>query len=139
MDWLQAVADTIVGEVIAIVLAAAILGCVGWLTRSIRDLGERLESQAAKADARLDHIDKQIVKIEDLDRHDIIDRVGKLEVEMASVARSSELDRIHTRISERASENAEIRAEVSGVAGEVKAVHQQVNTIVKHLIEQGGK
>ena len=118
-------------EVAAIVLAATILGVVGWLTRSIRDLRRELAAADAANDRRLDYVEKQVIKIEDLDRHNVIERVGRLEVELAKAVKSAELTRVHERVDA-------LSAEVHSMAGKVESVDRSLETIYNYLLKSTG-
>ena len=118
-------------EVAAIVLAATILGVVGWLTRSIRELRRDLAAAATITDKRLDAVEKQVVKIGDIERHNIIERVGRLEVELATAVKGAELTRVHERVDL-------LAAEVHSMAGKVESVDRSIGTIYDYLLKNTG-
>ena len=130
-EWIAAVM-----EMLGTVLGAAILAAVGWVIRSLRDIRDLHSSHADVVDKRLDKVEQQIVRIDELDRHKVLDRVGMLETQMAAAVKSGDLDRLHDRISGVRRESADLHGEVSGLAGEVRAMHQSVTTIVQHLLER---
>ena len=123
-------------EVAAIVLGAGILGIVGWLVGSIRDISSRQLKASIAIDRRLDHIEKNIVKIEDLDRHDIIDRVGNVELEQAAdrarSLKAGDLTRVHERVDV-------LAREVHSMTGTIGALDESVGRIHDYLLQQGGK
>ena len=104
--------------------------------RSLRDIRNSHDSHAEAVDGRLDKVEQQIVRIDELDRHKVLDRVGALETKMAAAVKSGDLDRLHDRISGVRQEYSGLHGEISGMAGEVKAMHQSLTTIVQHLLDR---
>ena len=134
MEWIPAAM-----EALGTILAAAILAAVGWVIRSLRDIRSHHSRHAGEVDSRLDRVEQQIVRIDELDRHRVLDRVGELETQMAAAVKSSDLDHLHERISGGRREGAELRGEIAALSGEMRAVHQSVTTIVQHLLEGKGR
>ena len=130
MDWVR-----IFAEIFIIVVAAVVLGIGGWLTGSIRALRRRQSKHALAVDARLDRIEKGIVKIEDLDRHAVIDRVGALERNLAALGerclQSGDLSRVHERVDEMA-------GEVHSMAGKLESLDESVGRIHDYLLSRRG-
>lgn len=132
MDWVR-----IFAEIFIILAAAVVLGIGGWLTGSFRGLRRRQSKQAAAVDARLDRIEKGIVKIEDLDRHAVIDRVGALERSLAALGerclKSGDLDRVHQRVDK-------LTTEVHSMAGKLDSLDKldkSVGRIHDYLLSRG--
>ena len=127
MPWLSLLA-----EVLAIVLSAVILGAVAWLRRSLAALSAAQAEQSEKYDRRLDRVEREIVKIEDIERHEVIKRVGSLEVALAEAVKSAELDRVHGRVDL-------LAAEVHSMAGQLGSLDKSVCLIHDHLLGREGK
>ena len=127
MPWLSLLA-----EVLAIVLSAVILGAVAWLRRSLSALAAAQAEQAEKYDRRLDRVEREIVKIEDIERHEVIKRVGRLEVALAESVKTAELDRVHGRVDL-------LAAEVHSMAGRLGSLDKSVCLIHDHLLGREGK
>lgn len=127
MPWLSLLA-----EVLAIVLSAVILGAVAWLRRSLSALSAAQAAQAEKFDRRLDRVEREIVKIEDIERHEVIKRVGRLEVQLAEAVKTAELDRVHGRVDL-------LAAEVHSMAGQLGSLDKSVCLIHDHLLDRERK
>ncbi|MDE0705700.1 MAG: hypothetical protein OXH59_18480 [Rhodospirillaceae bacterium] len=124
MPWLSLLA-----EVLAIVLSAVILGAVAWLRRSLAALSAAQAEQSERYDRRLDKVEKEIVKVEDIERHEVIKRVGSLEVALAEAVKTAELDRVHGRVDL-------LAAEVHSMAGQLGSLDKSVCLIHDHLLDR---
>ena len=122
MEWLEFAAE---------IVAALTLAAAGWVIRSLRDLSSRLDAAQGVVDDRLD-------KAEELERHNVIERLGEAERQIASLASQDQLRRIHARIDDDVKARASLGQEISAVAGKVDAIHGTMQVIQKHLMERGG-
>ena len=129
MDWL---------EIAQQLMVAATLAAVGWLVRSLRDIGSRLASIETATDDRLDVVEGRMIQVEELERHNVIDRLTEVERQQSAAVTREQLGRIHERIDAGTRDHANLAAEIAAVAGEVKAVHRSVTLIQQHLIGKGG-
>lgn len=151
MPWLSLLA-----EVLAIVLSAVILGAVAWLRRSLASLSAAQEEQSERFDRRLGAVEREIVKVKDIERHEVIERVGALEVKLArledierqdvvrrlgvaevslaGLAKADDISRIHVRVDE-------LSKEVHSLAGQMaslRALERSVALIHDHLLGREG-
>lgn len=134
MDWLLSVA----GEALAAVLAAAVLAALGWIGSSIRDLRREISDARAQADTRLDRAEKQLVKVEELERHDVIKRLGAVEMNLAKIEErclgEGSLDRIHERVDQL---TKELTKEVHSLGGKLESMSGAVGMIQDYLLNKG--
>ena len=133
MDWLLSVA----GEAIAAILAVAVTAALGWVASSIRGLGREIERLRASSDERLDRAEGRLVKVEELERHNVIERLGKCESQIASLVTAEDVTRIHARIDELQSSEAALAAGIGEVKGLVESQSKQLGIIQQHLLERG--
>ena len=132
MDWALSVA----GEALAAILAAVVLAALGWIASSIRDLRREIAALRDAGDLRLDHVEKQLVKVEELERHEVIKRLGNVELKLAQVEASclgkESLDRIHERVDE-------LTGEVHSLGGKFESAASSLALIHSFLLDGGGK
>ena len=128
MDWSSLVTQ---------VLAAAILAAVGWVIRSLRDLADRQSEHASAMDARMDKVEQDMVKVQELERHDVLKRLGDLEVQAAASVTRDQVARIHARVDEVHRDNLSLVKEIGEIAGTVKAVRGATQAIQDHLLAKG--
>ena len=132
MDW----ALTVAGEALAAVLAAIVLAALGWIASSIRDLRREIAALRDAGDLRLDRVEKQIVKVEDLERHEVIRRLGEAELKLAELEAGclgkESLDRIHERVDDLTKEVHSLGGKFESAAGSLALIHS-------FLLDGGGK
>ena len=132
MDWALSVA----GEALAAILAAAVLAALGWIASSIRDLRREIAALRDAGDKRLDRVEKQLVQVEELERHDVIRRLGGVELKLskleASCLGTESLDRIHERVDE-------LTKEVHSLGGKFGSVSEGLAMIHSFLLDKSGK
>ena len=123
MDWVLSVA----GEALGAVLAAVVLAALGWIASSIRDLRREIAGLRDAGDLRLDRVEKQLVQVEELERHDVIRRLGAVELKLAEIEASclgaESLDRIHERVDELTKEVHSLGGKFESVAGNLALIH----------------
>ena len=129
MDWMDLATQ---------ILAGLILGAISWMIHSMRGLGRRLDEFESAVDGRIDPLEQRLVRVEELKRHNVIERVGDLERQVAACTSQDQLRRIHARIDDDVKARAELGQEISAVAGKVDAIHGTMQVIQKHLMERGG-
>ena len=132
MDWALSVA----GEALAAILAAAVLGALGWIGSSIRGLRRDINDARDAADARLDAVEKNLVKVEDLDRHNVIGRLQAAELKLAGLEErclgEGAVQRVHERVDLLAKEVHAMSGQLESVAGSTALIHD-------YLLNKGGK
>ena len=119
------------------VTGAAILAAVGWVIRSLGDLRERQAEAADAVDKRLDAVEVRMVQVEEIERHNVISRLGELERRQEASVTRDQLARIHERIDESRKDQAALGGDVAKVAGEVRAIHGTVQLIQQQLMRRG--
>lgn len=129
MDWLDLATQ---------ILAGLILLAISWVLHSVRGIGRRIDSLESAVDTRLDRAETRLVHVEEIERHNVIERLGEVEKQVASCAGQDQLRRIHARIDDDVQAIATVGREVSAVGGSVRAIQGTVQLIQRHLMERGG-
>lgn len=129
MDWMGVVTETA-----AVVLAAAITAAVGWIARSIRDLRRDIAAFQDSSDARLDAVEQKLVRVEEIERHDVIRRLGDLETSHARFQerclKGEDLTRVHKRVDD-------LTKEVHSMVGRLGSVDKSLGRIHDYLLARG--
>ncbi|MYE06347.1 MAG: hypothetical protein F4Y04_03855 [Chloroflexi bacterium] len=118
-------------------MVAGTLAAIGWVIRSLRDLGTRLSDHQSRNDERLDKVEQRLVKAEELERHSVIERLADAERQLAASVTTGQLARLHERVDEMHRDNAALTGKIGEISGEVKAVRGSLQAIEGHLISKG--
>lgn len=128
-DWLLAS----IGEI----LAGLVLAALAWVLSSIRDLRREIAESNAAADARLDAVERQAVKAEELERHNVIDRLNACERQLAAMTTAEDLNRIHSRIDKLGSADGALASGIGELKGLVESQSGQLELIQSYLLRNG--
>ena len=120
------------------ILAGLILGAISWMIHSMRGLGRRLDEFESAVDGRIDPLEQRLVRVEELERYNVIERLTEVERQVAACTSQDQLRRIHARIDEDVEARAALGKEISAGAGKVDALHGTMQVIQKHLMDKGG-
>ncbi|MDE0406875.1 MAG: hypothetical protein OXN81_03360 [Alphaproteobacteria bacterium] len=129
MDWLDLATQ---------ILAGLILLAISWVIHSVRGIGRRIDSLEDAVDSRLDRAETRLVRAEEIERHNVIDRLGEVEKQVASCTSQDQLRRIHARIDEDVKSRGELGQQISELSGVMNGVRGTVQLIQRHLMERGG-
>lgn len=133
MDWLL----SILAEAIAVILATGVIAALGWIGASIKGLRREIADLRSAADDRLDRAESRLVKVEELERHNVIDRLNACERQIASLVTAEDITRIHSRIDKLQHADASLAEGIGQIKGLVEAQTGQLRIIQQHLIERG--
>ncbi|MXY66958.1 MAG: hypothetical protein F4Y47_00140 [Acidobacteriia bacterium] len=129
-DWLLAV----LAEAIAVVLASAVLAALGWVVGAVRDLRNEIKGMASGFDARLDKAETRLVLVEEMERQEVIRRLGDVEVNLAALEarclREGALSEIHQRVDG-------LTKEVHSLGGKFEGAARSLEMIHSHLLDKG--
>ena len=119
VDWLLASA--------AEILAGLVLAGLAWVANSIRELRREIARSNSATDARLDRTEKQIVKVEELERQQVIRRLGEAEVKLARIEAlalgEAALAPVFERINGLAKEVHSLGGKFESVTGSLEMIH----------------